>query len=94
MADHASFMEGYYEAVRRLQPELARLRRVEEAACDYESALRLIAIGKRVDGTYNRSREACEELARAALAMHEPQPREPTDQDFAFGGPQLSDDAR
>jgi hypothetical protein len=32
------------------------------------AALRLIAAPKRSDGTYNRSREACEELARKALA--------------------------
>lgn len=30
-------------------------------------ALRLVATGKRPDGTYNRCREACEELARKAL---------------------------
>lgn len=30
-------------------------------------ALELIAIPKRADGTYNRCREACEELARSAL---------------------------
>lgn len=31
-------------------------------------ALELIAAPKRADGTYNRCREACEELARATLA--------------------------
>ena len=30
-------------------------------------ALELIATPKRPDGTYNRSREACEQLAREAL---------------------------
>lgn len=34
----------------------------------YESALDLIAMGKRPDGTYNRSREACEQLAKEVLA--------------------------
>lgn len=32
-----------------------------------KSALELIAAPKRADGTYNRCREACEELAREAL---------------------------
>lgn len=43
--------------VMRLQGELAEAR----------GALELIAAPKRPDGTYNRDREACEELARAAL---------------------------
>ncbi len=33
----------------------------------YEEALNFIAVGVRPDGTYNRSREVCGELARAAL---------------------------
>ena len=33
----------------------------------YRAALELIAAPKRPDGTYNRSREACEELAKKAL---------------------------
>jgi hypothetical protein len=33
----------------------------------YRSALRLIAAPERPDGTYNRSREACEQLAKEAL---------------------------
>ncbi len=40
--------------------ELDRLR--------YQAALELVAAPKRADGTYNRSREACEALAREALA--------------------------
>ncbi len=40
-----------------LKAENARLR----------EALELIAIPVRSDGTYNRSREACEQLAREAL---------------------------
>jgi hypothetical protein len=32
-----------------------------------ENALALIAMPKRPDGTYNRCREACEELAKEAL---------------------------
>jgi hypothetical protein len=42
---------------RQLRARVARL----------EQALELIAAPKRSDGTYNRSREACELLARAAL---------------------------
>lgn len=42
----------------RLQVRLARA----------EEALRLIATPRRSDGTYNRSREACEQLARDTLA--------------------------
>lgn len=41
----------------KLAVENARLREV----------LQLIATPKRPDGTYNRSREACEQLAREAL---------------------------
>jgi hypothetical protein len=33
----------------------------------FREALELIAAPKRPDGTYNRCREACKELARAAL---------------------------
>lgn len=33
----------------------------------YWEVLQLIAVPKRPDGTYNRSREACERLAREAL---------------------------
>lgn len=40
-----------------------------QARCEkMREALELIAAPKRPDGTYNRDREACEELARAALA--------------------------
>lgn len=39
----------------------------EARAADLEGALRLVAAPKRPDGTYNRSREACEELARKVL---------------------------
>lgn len=40
-----------------------------EAECaKYRQALELIASPKRPDGTYNRDREACEQLARAALS--------------------------
>lgn len=33
-------------------------------------AMQLIAIGPRADGTFNRSREACMELARDALGLY------------------------
>lgn len=41
----------------------------EEAADIYEHALEKIAAGKRQDGTYNRSREACGQVARDALEL-------------------------
>lgn len=40
---------------------------LNEALAAATAALELIAVGKRPDGTYNRSREACEQLAREAL---------------------------
>lgn len=40
---------------------------VLERAHGLEEALELIAAPKRADGTYNRCREACEELAKSAL---------------------------
>lgn len=40
-----------------------RFTRVER----YEAALERIAVGKRSDGTYNLSREACEQIAKEAL---------------------------
>lgn len=42
-------------------------RKAEAAAAKLRSALELIATPKRPDGTYNRCREACEQLAREAL---------------------------
>lgn len=33
-----------------------------------QSALERIAVGKRSDGTYNLGREACEDIAKKALA--------------------------
>ena len=47
-----------------LKQELNELKLV---LAKYESALELIAAPKRPDGTYNRCREACEELAREVL---------------------------
>lgn len=44
-----------------VEAQLAEIVRMQQA-------LELIAVGKRNDGTYNRSREACEKLAKAALA--------------------------
>lgn len=50
--------------VMRLQGERAEAR---AEAAKYRAALELIAAPKRPDGTYNRDREACEQLARDAL---------------------------
>ncbi len=41
----------------------------ERAQCLVE-ALKLIAVGPRPDGTYNRCREACEQLAQIALSKY------------------------
>lgn len=49
---------GWQQGYERGEAEVIRLRAV----------LELIAAPKRPDGTYNRSREACEELARGILA--------------------------
>lgn len=44
-----------------------KLRKTELALCNALSALRLIATPARPDGTYNRSREACEKLASTTI---------------------------
>jgi hypothetical protein len=53
------------------QAEVERLRaraaRAELKLTEAIIALHLIAMPKRQDGTYNRSREACEQLAATAL---------------------------
>ena len=48
----------------------AQLTRQKEVVVKMASALMLISAPKRPDGTYNRSREACEQLAREALTTH------------------------
>lgn len=40
----------------------------DERLLRYESALEKIAAGKRPDGTYNLSREACEQIAKEVLS--------------------------
>ncbi len=50
--------------VLKLEDKLSELRSV---LYKYESALELIAAPKRPDGTYNRCREACEQIAKEAL---------------------------
>jgi hypothetical protein len=45
-------------------PEITRLTVQNEK---FRAALELIASPKRADGTYNRSREACEQLAKETL---------------------------
>lgn len=44
-----------------------RIKRLEAENSRMRSALTLIAAEKRADGTYNRCREACEQLAKSAL---------------------------
>lgn len=52
---------------RSLVDELLHERKSEARALRYEAALERIAAPKRPDGTYNLSREACEQIAREAL---------------------------
>lgn len=47
--------------------EYERRRQLELEHAQMRSTLELIAAPRRPDGTYNRSREACEILAREAL---------------------------
>lgn len=59
-----------YELERRTPIEnayLAGIAHKEQECARLRAALELIATPKRSDGTYNRCREACEQLAREAL---------------------------
>jgi prefoldin subunit 5 len=58
-------MEMMSDEINRLQQEIFFLQRKLNTA---NTALELIATPKRSDGTYNRCREACETLAKEALA--------------------------
>ena len=49
----------------------ARVEQLEAKNAQLESALALIAAPRRADGTYNRSREACEQLAARVLSEGE-----------------------
>jgi hypothetical protein len=55
------------EVVKERDAALARAERAEGRVFELEDALRLIAAPMRSDGTYNRCREACGIVARAAL---------------------------
>jgi hypothetical protein len=44
-----------------------KIQQLQTIIARYESALELIATPKRPDGTYNRCREACEQIAKEAL---------------------------
>ena len=48
------------------------IKLIMEESSRYKAALELIAAPKRPDGTYNRCREACEQLAKEALKAKEP----------------------
>lgn len=59
---------GYAQRThQKLVDALERADHYQTQANRYAEALHLIAAGKRLDGTYNRDREACELLARKAL---------------------------
>lgn len=47
--------------------DMQALQRFVYKIVEYESVLGLIAAPVRSDGTYNRSREACEQLAKEVL---------------------------
>ena len=63
--------EKYKKALREAEARVGEYEQVLTLIAarvgEYEQVLTLIATPKRPDGTYNRSREACEQLARAAL---------------------------
>jgi hypothetical protein len=62
-------------------PELlARLAR-------YQSALRMIAVRRRPDGTYNYDRRACEQIAEKALAETRRERAEPAAAEAQGGAP-------
>lgn len=61
---------------RRLAMALTEARKVFKERCDeaetkatkFEEALRMISAGQRRDGTWNRDREACKEIAEKAIS--------------------------
>lgn len=72
--DRAGFKAGFSSAWRILEAETAALKSEVERL---KEALELISTPKRADGTYNRSREACEQIAREALRRSAPNPDKP-----------------
>lgn len=65
---HVQLLEDQLSATKViLHNTHALLNKVHEENARLREALELIAMPKRPDGTYNRSREACEQLAREAL---------------------------
>lgn len=68
--------DAAFELIRSMQTRLA----------DTEEVLKLIAAPKRPDGTYNRSREACEQLARECLdRIAQKTPRQPKNKNKVSG---------
>lgn len=57
---------------KKLKTKIEKLKErvlfLQDRCGNYETVLALIATPKRADGTYNRCREACEELAKKALS--------------------------
>ena len=64
-------IQAVQNKIKSLEAELAlakeKLAEHDALILKYKTALDLIAAPKRADGTYNRSREACELLASEAL---------------------------
>lgn len=72
-----TFRDLLAAAVRRVGPSdfaQQRMRFISQMhrIAELEAALQLIAAPKRPDGTYNRCREACERVAKEALAGASP----------------------
>jgi chromosome segregation ATPase len=67
------YAEAWQGDIDALRAELERTRQERDEARRerdrLRKALELIAAPKRADGTYNRCREACEQIARAALGQ-------------------------
>ena len=61
--------EQYLEAMNELRLCEKITDSYKETIVKYQVALKLIATPKSADGTYNRSREDCEEIAKEALRI-------------------------
>lgn len=54
-------------AQEQIERQAAHISKLRDACYRYDLALEKIAAGPRPDGTYNLSREACEQIAKEAL---------------------------
>ena len=58
------------QAREQIERQAAHVGRLRDVCHRYDAALVRISAGPRPDGTYNLSREACEQLAREALDVY------------------------